>query len=282
MYQHKDTLSPHKVNNQMKSIKEKQLIVKWSKAMNEPIDQDLLHEVEVFENLQKQIIESVKQNTIKDLVEASKSKETLNNTQQHYPKPPTLEEVLSVVKEESNDQLVHSQTEEKPATTTTTKTKKDDLISRSVDQITKVQKLEEKKDSYQQPEADTPRSINELKRKVKVLEEWLGKISLTGPGGGAGDIINLDMPTTLVTSDYTITRRDYYVGVNCAVKANITLPDPSTIVNGREVIIKDESGHAQLTPIKVIGNVDNDPNGFEIRINNGSVTLLYRNGWRIV
>lgn len=90
------------------------------------------------------------------------------------------------------------------------------------------------------------------------------------------------MPTTCVTGDYTITRRDYYVGVNSTVKCYITLPDPSTIVNGREVIIKDESGHAQLTPIKVIGTVDNDPNGFEIRINNGSVTLIYRNGWRIV
>lgn len=157
------------------------------------------------------------------------------------------------------------------------------LADRAVDHITKEVKLEEQNDSYQQPDSSVDvRSFNDVKKKIQFLQDWISKISLAGPGGGAGDIINLDMPTKLVTGDYTITRRDYYVGVNCDVKANITLPDPSTIVDGREVIIKDESGHAQLTPIKVLGTVDNDPNGFEIRINNGSVTLIYRDGWRIV
>jgi hypothetical protein len=49
------------------------------------------------------------------------------------------------------------------------------------------------------------------------------------------------------------------------------------------VVIKDESGHAQLTPIAIVGNIDNDPNGAEIRINNGAVQLVYHNnGWRII
>lgn len=266
----------------MKSIKEKQLMVRWSKAMNESVDPELLEEVERYEQLQKEVVDSVRKNSFNDLSEAAKvAKEFTDKINLQYPKPPTLEEVLSVIKEEQNE-LVRTQAEETPITSTPTETKKNDLISLSAKQITIQQKLEEKKDSYQQPEVDSNRSINEIKRKVKMLEEWLGKISLTGPGGGAGDIINLDMPSKQVTSDYTITRRDYYIGVNCIVKSNITLPDPTTIVNGREVIIKDESGHAQLTPIKVIGTVDNDPNGFEIRINNGSVTLLYRDGWRIV
>lgn len=164
----------------------------------------------------------------------------------------------------------------------TLKEQNDSLINKTSEEISKQVKLESKTDSYQQPNVESPSSLNEIKRKLKFLEEWLSKVSLAGPGGGAGDVINLDVPTKLVTTDYTITRKDYYVGVNCAVKANITLPDPSTIVNGREVIIKDESGRAQLNPIKVIGTVDNDPNGFEIRINNGAVQLIYRNGWRIV
>ena len=40
----------------MKSIKEKQLLVKWSKAMNEPIDIALVEEVERYEQIQRDII----------------------------------------------------------------------------------------------------------------------------------------------------------------------------------------------------------------------------------
>jgi hypothetical protein len=87
--------------------------------------------------------------------------------------------------------------------------------------------------------------------------------------------------TTIVTSNtYVVANSDYYIGVNNASYTTITLP--STPVSGRMVIIKDESGNAQLYPIKIDGNVDNDPGGAEIRINNGGVQLIYRNGWRIV
>jgi hypothetical protein len=87
--------------------------------------------------------------------------------------------------------------------------------------------------------------------------------------------------TTIVNSNtYVVLDSDYYIGVNNASYTTITLP--STPVSGRMVIIKDESGNAQLYPIKIDGNVDNDPGGAEIRINNGGVQLIYRNGWRIV
>ncbi len=87
--------------------------------------------------------------------------------------------------------------------------------------------------------------------------------------------------TTLVTSNtYVVGDTDYYIGVNLNERSTIILPsDPDA---GRMVIIKDESGNAQLYPIKIDGNVDNDPGGAEIRINNGGVQLIYRNGWRIV
>lgn len=87
--------------------------------------------------------------------------------------------------------------------------------------------------------------------------------------------------TTVVNSNtYVVTDSDYYIGVNNPYYTTIILPsDPDS---GRMVIIKDESGNAQLHPIKIDGNVDNDPGGAEIRINNGGVQLIYRNGWRIV
>jgi len=87
--------------------------------------------------------------------------------------------------------------------------------------------------------------------------------------------------TTLVTSNtYVVGDTDYYIGVNVNERSTIILP--SVPDAGRMVIIKDESGNAQLYPIKIDGNVDNDPGGAEIRINNGGVQLIYRNGWRIV
>lgn len=139
--------------------------------------------------------------------------------------------------------------------------------------------------SFQQPDPEkVDPNITAIRDKLKFLEQAIGRIAATGPGGGAGEIYNLDMPTRQVTGDYTIGRKDYYVGVNGDVKTYITLPTPGqNLKNGRVVVIKDESGHAQLTPIKIIGTIDNDPNGAEIRINNGALQLLYRDGsWRII
>jgi hypothetical protein len=134
------------------------------------------------------------------------------------------------------------------------------------------------------PEVDVSRELKLLSDKFKFMEQWIGKIANAGPGSGAAEIYNLDMPTKVVTGDYTVGRKDYYVGVNADVKTYITLPTAGgNLKDGRVVVIKDESGHAQLTPIKLIGTIDNDPNGAEIRINNGAVQLIYRNGsWRII
>jgi hypothetical protein len=97
------------------------------------------------------------------------------------------------------------------------------------------------------------------------------------------DIPSLVIPTRatiLVSTNYLATVDDYYIGVNSENSITITLPNAP--VNGTEYIIKDESGHAQLTPIVILGNIDNDPGGVELRVNNGSVTVIYRNGWRII
>lgn len=87
--------------------------------------------------------------------------------------------------------------------------------------------------------------------------------------------------TTLVNSStYTVVDSDYYIGVNYNGLVDITLPnDPAA---GRTVVIKDESGLAQFHPIHIVGTIDNDAGGATIKINNGAVQLLYRNGWRIV
>lgn len=257
----------------MKSIKEKQLLVKWARAMNEPIDEALVEEVERYERTFKAVVESVKQNSISDLAQAAKAIPAVvieETTSIEYPKPPSLEDVMKLV--EQVEQPVIETNPPKPVT----------LVDAAVEHITKEAKLEEKADSYQQPNAELPaRSINDIRKKIKFLEDWISKISITGPGGGAGDVINLDHPVKLVTGDYTLTRNDYYVGVNAAATVNITIPN---VIGhpGRRIIIKDESGRCSKFPIIVSGNVDGDPGGFILRIDNGAIQMIYREGWRIV
>jgi hypothetical protein len=169
--------------------------------------------------------------------------------------------------------------------------------------------------SFQQP--DVPiidPTIKAVQDKLKFLEQWMGKISATGPGGGEVNLRWLDdvyrpsisdgrflryndtlkkfefaevnphdivYTTILITTPtYTVSDEDYYMGVNYAGPVTITLP--ITPSSGRMLIIKDESGNASSNPITVLGTVDNDTGGFIIQLDNGAIQMIYRNGWRIV
>ena len=166
----------------MKSIKEKQLIVKWSKAMNEPIDPKLVEEVELYEKLQEEVRNSVRNNSINDLTEASKVAEDFISKVIEYPKPPTLDEVLSIIKEES-DELVQAQ---EVATKASTETKPVSLAERAAEFITKEAKLEEKANSFQQPNPQlVEKNLEAVQKKLKFLEQAIGKIAATGPGSGS-------------------------------------------------------------------------------------------------
>jgi len=158
----------------MKSIKEKQILVKWAKAMNEPIDPALVEEVERYNLLKQQVALSIKENIFSDLANASDSiKVTPSVT---FPIPPSLEE-LETLLEETKEELVQAQPQEKAPVT-------ESLIERAATHISKEVKLEE--NSYQQPDADlSSRSVLDLRKKIKFLEDWVSKISLTGPGGGS-------------------------------------------------------------------------------------------------
>lgn len=118
----------------------------------------------------------------------------------------------------------------------------------------------------------------------KMIDESQHRQSIYQPtysGGGADSMSNIDRPIRNVTSNYTPTTRDWYIGVGQRDEI-ITITLPTAIKNGREYVIKDEAGIAQLVPIRIVGAIDTDPEGIELRINYGSVTLLYNNGWRII
>lgn len=170
--------------------------------------------------------------------------------------------------------------------------------------------------SFQQPEPDkVAPELRAVTEKIKFLEQAIGRIAATGPGGGEVNLRwldDIDRPTIydmrflryndskkkfefaevnphdivynthlVTTPTYLVDSDDYYVGVNYAGPTTITLPT-TLVSSGRMIIIKDESGNAETNPITVVGNVDNDAGGFIIQINNGAIQLLYRNGWRIV
>lgn len=166
-----------------------------------------------------------------------------------------------------------------------------------------------------QSKDSTPTSEYDLiNKKIKFLEQWIGKIQNAGPGSGEVNLRYLDdvkrdtiadgrwlkyseadkkfvfddinpyevvyNTTEVTTPTYTVDDNDYYIGVNYAGPVTITLPASAN--SGRMLIIKDEDGDAEINPITVLGTVDNDAGGFIIQINNGAIQMIYRNGWRIV
>lgn len=168
----------------MKNIKEKQLLVKWAKAMGEEVDAALLEEVERHEQFEKSILESVRENLLADLSTASKIVPKVKTPD--YPIPPSIED-LETLLEEAKHELVQTETIKETSLTgeTIPCPPAIDIVSRVVNHIAKEVRLEEKVDSYQQPSAElSGRSVNDIRKKIKFLEDWVSKISLAGPGGG--------------------------------------------------------------------------------------------------
>ena len=276
----------------MRSIKEKELLAKFAKSLGQEIDPALVKEVEFFNSIKQDTRASIKKNALGDLMEAFKNinpeKQPVDDIE--YPLPPTLDEVLASLNNSENEviyELVQPQTiEESPATEETVEPIAEITEPRATEKTLAERAAkflsEAPKDSYQQPDPFVVSdNLDAVRGKLKFLEQWISKISLAGMGGGAGSVAKLDHETKVITTPaYSISTKDYYIGINYAGPVLISLP---TIINdGKMYIIKDESGNCSINPITVSGNVDNDPGGFILAQDNGGIQLIYRNGWRIV
>ena len=236
-----------------------------------PVDEKLMADVKQHVDMQNSIRQSIRQNLFADLAEAAQTLKPNSQPIEQKAIPhdlvPTADEIESLLSEKFEPEV-------EPAVP-------ESIVERTAKFIHK-EALHEK-DSFQQPNppAVDPQ-INDIVKKLKFLEQAIGKIAVTGPGGGAGDVINLNFPVkSVTTTTYTVTRKDYYIGVNVAARATITLPS-NIGFPGRKIIIKDESGRCAAFPIAVVGNIDNDTNGFILQINNGGIQMIYRDGWRII
>jgi len=298
----------------MKNIKEKELLVNFARSMGQDVDPNLVREVEQIKSIKASVRKSATENIFKDLSEAFKqaklvpayepddgplSNEQIEQIKEtaaiEYPKPPSLDDLMLLLNEKTEivNELVQPQAPEIPVAATPSAAAKEvaeeetkaeepvvvekTLADRTSDFISK------SKDSYQQPDPLIVASdMDAVTKKLRFLEQWISKISMAGPGGGAGDSVSLTNYTTLITDPtYVVRRKDYYIGVNYAGPVTITMPT-FDVVPGRKLIIKDESGHCSANPITVDGTVDNDTGGFILQMDNGAIQMIYRNGWRII
>lgn len=265
---------------------QKAKLIEFARALGQQPDQKLINEVQAYLDFQKELRENARASIASDLKEvlASLKQEVSAVVVEDFPLPPSLDDLEQLIESTTEEQHdLDTETPQEISTTSSTAAPEQALAEQSLtDLVAQSITQSVKKDSFQQPDPQTvPADLVAITRKLKYLEQWLGKISLAGPGGGAGSAQTLDRATKLITNSYyEITTKDYYIGVNYNNPVTIVLP--TVVNNGTEYIIKDESGNAKHNPITVIGTVDNDIGGFILRISSGAVQLLYRNGWRIV
>jgi hypothetical protein len=105
-------------------------------------------------------------------------------------------------------------------------------------------------------------------------------------GAYAGEAPFISSTTYITSSSYTITENDYYIGVNYAGAVTITLP--TGVIQGTTYIVKDELGEASKGTNRYITILPSGSDKIDGRdrailaYNFGSLTFVYRNGWRVV
>jgi len=270
----------------IKNIKEKELLINLSKTFGQDIDPSIVEEVNRQKEFEQSIKQSARSNWIKDLQEALQQVKTEVQTiknQPDFPMPPSLdelEEFLSQTTEEVND-LDSPQEPENASEQIETKT--ESLAERAARAI----KLNE--NSYQQPVAPAvDPKLSSVIKKLQYLEQWISKVSVAGPGGGESSQAGLYMPIRAVTTNsYTVTSKDYYIGVNYSGAVTIYLP--IAMNPGRKFVVKDELGEASRGTNRHItimsagsDKIDNQDRAI-LAFDYGSLTFVYRPGnWRVI
>lgn len=185
----------------MKSIKEKQFLVNMALALGQTPDPALIKEIDEHNKIMESITVRgdefgsflAQLSQLKDEVETVK--QVVEIKQQYfepknYPKPPTLEELMSVVPEEVFELIVEKKKEEIPIEVEI-KEKLSPLIAAASEHIKKEVQMEAV--SFEPPELDPMiRSLNELRNKIKQLENKITNISFSGPGSGEVNLLKLD------------------------------------------------------------------------------------------
>lgn len=252
----------------MDRLKELQSLINLSKALDQEPNSALLEEFEDLSSRQDKLIQRIKENVAKDLAPLFEA-----------PKYEPGDEPLTTKQIEKIEEVTKEEIEEPVTIVEELFQKKETVVDKVASSITRQVQQEA---TLVRPDPQMPAETAALEQKVKYLENWVSRIAATGPGGGAGDVVNLDYPVkTITVSSYTVLRRDHYLGVNVGTSTTITLP-LTGVKQGRNLIVKDESGRCSTNRITLSGTVDSDTSGAILAIDNGALHLIYNNGWRIV
>lgn len=130
-------------------------------------------------------------------------------------------------------------------------------------------------------------TFDDLEKHYKIFLSRIQQQLSTLGGGGETNLAYMDMPIAYITSSsYTVKPQDYYIGINYGGRVDITLPTPRK--NGKVYIIKDERGEASKgnnRHIYIYPSNSDLIDGEEYAVlayDFGSLTFVYRNGWRVV
>jgi hypothetical protein len=185
----------------MKNLKEKQFLVNMALSLGQVPDPALVKEIKEHKELMDSITPRGDEfgELLAQLAQLKNEVETVKQVvevkQQYfkptdYPKPPTLDELMAVVTEVVFEPIVEKQVEEIPIKVEV-KEKLSPLIAAASEHITKEVQMEAV--SFQQPEIDPmSRTLDDLRNKIKQLENWISKIASTGPGSGEVNLLRLD------------------------------------------------------------------------------------------
>lgn len=125
---------------------------------------------------------------------------------------------------------------------------------------------------------------NSVKVNHKFLRYDSGTKKWVGSDAGEGPFVSSTKYIT--SSSYTILEHDYYIGVNYPGAVTITLPSGS--VEGTTYIVKDERGESSkgmnryITILPSGSDLIDGENRVILAYDFGSLTFVYRNGWRVV
>lgn len=253
----------------IKELREKRSLVRMATALGQTPDPSLLEDIQRLEKLEARL----KTNIAADLNEIF-SQPILNTARVDQvvetialvEEPDVIADIPVLENEETWAQRVIDETS----------------AATVAEQVAASIKRQVKEGTIVRPDAQMPAENAALEQKIRYLENWVSRIAATGPGGGAGDVVNLDYPVkTITVSSYTVLRKDHYLGINVDTSTTIVLPTTGT-KQGRNLIIKDESGQCSVNRITLTGTVDADTSGAILAIDNGALHLIYNNGWRIV
>lgn len=131
-------------------------------------------------------------------------------------------------------------------------------------------------------------TFDELQKHYKLFLKRIQHQLSTLGGGGEVNLAYMTLPAkTVMSPSYSVTYRDYYVGVDYAGAVEITLPKADR--EGRVYIIKDEKGEASKGNNRHIiiyphsgSSIDGKSRAI-IAYDYGSLTFIWKNNsWRIV